>query len=182
MVNFRIGGLAAILAAVLALSAGCGRTDSTGTEDNKRDRLDGNLAYARAAEGTPAEPAQRLADALAVVEGLRTAHVFLAGDHAYVAVTLQNPAGRQTSHLTPENADKRTIHLNQRVEAVLKQMDPSLRQVHVTERNADLRTLEGTGGESKSNGGHSRGLIRELSEWLSRTIPDWAIGNRPPPR
>lgn len=194
----RIPCATAILAAALLLVSGCGTKADVNHSPNEappaapfginvqNQNDDNNLfhykesapprseSYSVQQSGGSSDMPQRMAEAVAGIDGVRTAHVLVSGDQAYVAVMLQNGGrGREPQ----EHAISQT--LKGTISDKLRTMDPSVRHVYVTDRTEDLRRFETLRTELRE-GRPVQELMRELSESITRTIPDWSIGNLTP--
>ncbi|WP_438448247.1 YhcN/YlaJ family sporulation lipoprotein [Gorillibacterium sp. sgz5001074] len=187
------GGLAGLWTASVLLLASCG-TSSTNeappaapfginvqnlNDDNNygkyklyRDyepQLKSNMVQFR----NPVEN-QRMEEGLMSIEGVRSAYVLLHGDQAYAAVTLRDGMVAK-SMANPGLSQQLRDTVSKRIQA----MDPTVRQVYVTDRADDIGRFE-TIGRDLHEGRPVTDLMQELSESVSRNIPDWSISNLTP--
>lgn len=132
-----------------------------------------------AATDSPAMPHQ-ISEAVAEIEGVHTAHVLLAGDKAYVAVTLRDGNGLEMAgDGTGSGMISRT--LRGAISDKVRSLVPAVKHVYVTDRSEDVRRFE-TLSTNLREGRSVDNLVRELSESVTRSIPDWSLRNLPTAR
>lgn len=144
------------------------------TEDNnygKYREIRGEQHVEAASEAPRLELSQQMADSLVTMEGIRSAHVLVSGAQAFVAVTLQEPPSGSGADV-PEP-------VKARITDRIKSLDASVDQVYVSGQSDLVHRFESVEPELR-NGRPRDGLLRELSEYVGRTIPDWSIGNLTP--
>jgi spore cortex protein len=125
------------------------------------------------------EVSQRMADALVTMEGIHTAHVLVSGNQAFVAVTLRDGSGMEIRQQT-DQGEAVSRSMKGFISDKIRTMDPDIRHVYVTDQTEYVRRFE-TIRTGMQEGRPVQGLLRELSESVTRIIPDWSIGNLTPP-
>lgn len=150
-------------------------------DNNFAKRRESMVAHdeGQAAGASQPELSQRMADALVTMDGVHTAHVLVAGDQAFVAVTLRDGTGGEIRP-TAEEGETVSPYLKGSISDKIRTMDPSIRHVYVTDRTDYVRRFE-TIRTGMQEGRPVQGLLAELSESVARLIPDWTIGNWRPP-
>lgn len=190
--NVKIGRTLAALVLVLSLCAcaanngnnqGADRDDGVapfGVSDNDRDRGLGdgrinrwdnerNTNAASMHNNTRMDIDEKIAEAVADMEGIDRAYVMMTDKNAYVAVNMdRNGNGRMNARGNDDDVDEA---VKARIASKVKQLAPDVRNVYVSANPDFVDRMRGYG-ERFQDGQPIRGMILEFNRAVERLFPD----------